>query len=883
MALEAASQLSEGMADISGFHLTNLQIERAMIIPSTAYGLEYSLNLKQVSGKSEAAPKWEFAIYSKQEDGPWIRHADGCIEIRRTGASPAPTRGYREKYLEIQGLCDKTLPPRQLYETLDVVGLNYGPCFQNVTSIATHRNSCISRVRISDTKSKMPANFEYPHIIHPATLDAMFQTLFAIESKPMVPSLIESIFVSSNIPHDIGHEFTGFATAERYGICDATGSIVMVSDTSNWEAPSVVVDGLRFTALSSPSIEDGGFIPNHRNLCSEIVWKEDYATSTVKDFTQMLSLMAHKYPSLSVLQCGGNENLAQHILETLSEGGVPRLSRYTFTDTQTLSAVKKTYEKLPVANLLEQRDWQDSKVHLARYNLIITAKDSGIDQMDANQLLLPQGLLLKEISPPLAPGSTESSSEPHRISKKPPLSCDLESQQFEAHLFVDKLDRVTETEVLIILPETVNSAMEDFVKSLTETFSNRGLGVSTGTLNETVPDGKACVCLLELCDSFVYNWTEKQFREFHHMQNTAKSLLWITRAANRRPVNARNAPIIALARTILSEDPQKTIVTLDLDENTSIASASLPKIVGSVVESMLAGFDEAEFAEEGGKLYIPRLMPLKELNMMIESESHVEIASQPIFDYSSAKNEYEMVLAKPGITNESFHFVENPLTHKLGPHEVEVQTLSAALQLGDLQTASGRTSDDKLGLDILGIVKNVGDKVTDFRYGDQVLAITPGAFKTVHRIHQGFVKHAPPPIDCCQYMPSALISAYYALCTVGRLSRKKRVLIHAGASSYGQAAIRIAIFLGAEVFVTVLGDRSHTQRATLLHNYHLPEDHILDANEDSFIAIILRSGKVDVLYNPTQEHTVANFKCVKACESMFLHGGTPPQQNIAQS
>ncbi|KAL2883985.1 hypothetical protein SGCOL_000623 [Colletotrichum sp. CLE4] len=883
MALEAASQLSHGMTDILGFHLTDLKIERAMTIPSTAYGLEYSLNLKQCSANLEAELVWEFSIYSKQEDGPWIRHADGCIKIRQKAVGlPSPTTGNEAKFKNIQSLCTTTMPPRQLYEILDVVGLNYGPCFQNVASISTHQNSCTSKIKIPDTKSKMPANFEYPHVIHPATLDAMFQTLFAIDTKPMVPSSIESIFVSANTPHGAGFEFTGFATAERHGLRDATGSIVMVDDISDWENPSIVVDGLHFTALSTPSIEDGGFIPNHRNLCSNVVWKEDYTTTLYADLTHMLELMAHKYPSLSVLQCGGDEQMARHILETLSSGDRLLLSRFTITDDNTLSNTQKIFEKSPAIKVLEYRSWEAVKEHSARYNLIIAARDSSVDMTQASQLLLQDGLLLNEVSPPMTPTTTDSLSGFQQLSDElaslqvayepdlnDAISCDMLDQHFEVHLFADALDPVSSPEVVLILPDTADATLKSFVMSLKDLLSDKEFKVSTGLLHEVDPAGKICIALLEACESFVFKWTTEQFSDFHNLQNTAKSVLWITRGANRRPTIPQNAPVIALVRTILSEDPQKTIVTLDLAEATHLTSSTLPKTVWSVLASILAGSVEAEFAEEGGDLYIPRLMPQEELNSMIENDSRIEVVQKPIFDQSSSIDSYKMAISRPGISNDNFYFAKTSYPTKLGSQEVEIQTLSAALHLSDLHTAMGRTDEDFLGIDVMGIISKVGRDVRDIRCGEQVVALVPGAFKTVHRVDQGFVKPAPLPFECCQYTPSALIAAYYAICGVGKLSKKKKILVHAGASSYGQAAIRIATLIGAEVFATVMGSDSNAQRATLVKAHSIPKDHIFDANGESFVAAVLRFGTVNIVYNPTQEHTAVSFKCVKPNGCVF--------------
>ncbi|KAL3303878.1 putative polyketide synthase [Colletotrichum asianum] len=878
MALQAASQLSMDMTDVLGFQVTNLRIERAMIIPSTAFGLEYSLNLKQITTKPEADPEWGFSIYSKQEQGAWIRHADGHVKIRRsTTASPLSTGGSKEKFSEVQALCDKSLPPRQLYEILDVVGLNYGPCFQNVVSISTYRNSCISKVRVPDTKSKMPCNFEYAHVIHPATLDSMFQTLFAIDSKPMVPSMIDSIFVAANISRDIGYEFTGYATAERSGLRDAKGSITMVSGQGGWDLPPVVVEGLHLTALATPSVEEGGFIPNHRNLCSEIVWKENYVTSTTEDFDHMLSLAAHKYPSLAVLQCGGNEQLAKHVLEVLSEGGAPRVSRYTVLDGSTFSVLKKKCEHSSALNVLEQRNWPGDKEKFPRYNIVITAKDSSVDQEDAFNLLAPEGLLLNEVSHLACDEGTDDLDEliqpadahhlraTYELEAEDAMSPWVIEQHFEARFFVNKVDMASAGEVVIIVPDDVVLDLVGLFNALIQLFLDKGFKVSVSTVsNVEAFGGKNCISLVEVCDNFVYNWTEEQFNDFHKLRETAKSVLWVTRSANRHPTDPRNAPIIALARTILSEDPQKTIVTLDLDADTSIDSASLPHTIWTVAESILTKCPEAEFAEEDGKLYIPRLMPLTALNKLIESESRIQLENAQVFDPSVVKTSYEMVISKPGIAADSFHFVENRFTSPLGQHEVEIRTVSASLSSDDLQTAMGRTTEVKLGLDVIGVVTRVGSAVKDYHRGKQVMAIVPGAFKSVHRVDQKLVKSVPLSIERCQFTPSGFIAASYALQTIGRLSSKKKVLIHAGASAYGQAALRIASHIGAEIFTTILNDISGDQRKTLRDAHGLLDDHILDASSESFVADVLATGKVDVVYNPTQENITVNAKCVKA-------------------
>lgn len=53
-------------------------------------------------------------------------------------------------------------------------------------------------------------------------------------------------------------------------------------------------------------------------------------------------------------------------------------------------------------------------------------------------------------------------------------------------------------------------------------------------------------------------------------------------------------------------------------------------------------------------------------------------------------------------------------------------------------------------------------------------------------------------------VPVAYLTAYYALVMRGRMTKNSKVLIHSGTGAVGLAAIRIALYRGAEVSQTLL-------------------------------------------------------------------------------
>jgi len=103
----------------------------------------------------------------------------------------------------------------------------------------------------------------------------------------------------------------------------------------------------------------------------------------------------------------------------------------------------------------------------------------------------------------------------------------------------------------------------------------------------------------------------------------------------------------------------------------------------------------------------------------------------------------------------------------------------------------------------------VGTGVTNLKVGDRVVYI-PGlekvaTFHTYGRIDQQTVVKLPEALtfEIAAGLPVVYATVIYGLRDVGRLARNENVLIHAAAGGVGQAAIRYAKHVGAEIFATV--------------------------------------------------------------------------------
>lgn len=111
-----------------------------------------------------------------------------------------------------------------------------------------------------------------------------------------------------------------------------------------------------------------------------------------------------------------------------------------------------------------------------------------------------------------------------------------------------------------------------------------------------------------------------------------------------------------------------------------------------------------------------------------------------------------------------------------------------------------------LGLELAGEVERPAGQ---WRAGDRVMAVvTGGGYAELAAVPAGVALPVPAGLSYEQAaaIPEAFLTAYLNLFTLGRLAADEAVLIHAGASGVGTAAIQLARAAGARVLVTAGSD-----------------------------------------------------------------------------
>ena len=143
--------------------------------------------------------------------------------------------------------------------------------------------------------------------------------------------------------------------------------------------------------------------------------------------------------------------------------------------------------------------------------------------------------------------------------------------------------------------------------------------------------------------------------------------------------------------------------------------------------------------------------------------------------------------------------------------QVRLRVAWAGVNRADLMQRAGRYppppgASEILGLEVSGIVVETGPGVERPRVGDRVCALLAGggyAEEVVVDARQ--VLPLPGGLDLCQAaaLPEVYATAWLNLFMEGALTTGERVLLHAGASGVGTAAIQLCRAFGHPCFVTV--------------------------------------------------------------------------------
>lgn len=146
-----------------------------------------------------------------------------------------------------------------------------------------------------------------------------------------------------------------------------------------------------------------------------------------------------------------------------------------------------------------------------------------------------------------------------------------------------------------------------------------------------------------------------------------------------------------------------------------------------------------------------------------------------------------------------------------GTGEILVRVHATALNRADILQRQGHYPPPPgvspvLGLEVAGVVEERGPGVTRWKTGNKVMALLAGgAYAEYAVVHQDLAMPIPEGwnFEQAACIPEAFLTAWQALHLLAQTQPGEKVLIHAGASGVGVAAIQVATrLLGASCMAT---------------------------------------------------------------------------------
>ncbi|MXX31157.1 MAG: NAD(P)H-quinone oxidoreductase, partial [Chloroflexi bacterium] len=236
-----------------------------------------------------------------------------------------------------------------------------------------------------------------------------------------------------------------------------------------------------------------------------------------------------------------------------------------------------------------------------------------------------------------------------------------------------------------------------------------------------------------------------------------------------------------------------------------------------------------------------------------------------------------IVVDPPGKTAESLRLDEVP-DPQPADEEVLLRVHATALNRADMMQRMGsypaqHGASEILGLELAGEVIEAGSKVRNLSVGDRVYGLSGGGgYAEMATLHESLAMPIPDELTYHEAasIPEVFFTANTAVRTLGETLPGERILIHAGGSGVGIAAIQIARLIGAEVWITA-GSEEKCERAR-----ELGADLTINYREQDFAEVVAeRTGGqgVDVILDVIgRDYWDANLRALGHAGRLVLVG-----------
>ncbi|PVI03918.1 ketoacyl-synt-domain-containing protein [Periconia macrospinosa] len=875
MAIEAAKELADPNRALSGFVLRDVDFSKAMELEGATEVLEVITSLRPKNGIAKDATTFDFEIIS-YANPDWLRNIRGSIEIQYEEEKEWDANQRKDfaktvisRHKTTKDACTEPVDESFMYKRLKWWGLDYGPSFRKAKDQFVSSND--EALATIETMKSEGEDLQ-PHIIHPATFDAIGHLCFTAYSaggkNPIataMPSTIDYAWVSSHglstpsadavqtCVNVVGRTPRGFQ-AEITGV-----------NPENTDELRVHVKGCTMAFISEVREESEDMkkvvLPNPEQQWYHVERKPDLALLSSAEIEKYIyqqcgekadsldlackyiELAAHQNPGLQILQLGsGDEAQTQHILSAALDqqgNGVLTCAKYDIADTEekNLASLQKAFTKY--GEKMSFHDLSSSNYKAGQYDLVIvldhdrTPENFSAVLQEAKKSIKSGGRLIAK-APILETSRLEEELNKNGLSK-PGLS--LKSPQDTEGGIVVSEAATAEIETnsseqkvrLIVVGDFANAHHTSFVNGIKEqTKDEARFEVVQTSLAEAPKDPEIRRSILILLSDPEHLCLESMSEDSLALLQTLISfnskVLWVSNKEAEKAIGG--SPVSAIiegsARSLRMENSglHMVVLTLAFFEGRSVHHV-LP-VLKKMVSRPAGSNYEQEYFEVDGRLHTDRLInsnSLKEAADKFLAPQYVETVKIADHDFKLEISQFTKL--------DTLHFVEeSDVKGELGPEEIEVRVNAVSIESRDHRKVMGKGKNQKpqFGNACAGVVIDSGRNGA-FKTGDRVLAIGKNSFRSRVRTLSSQVIKLPDTVDfvqACEQIP-ALTALLYAVTVVGRWRAGQSVMVYPCTGFIGDAAIQICQKLGANVSATVYSEEKSQE---LSEHFNIPKDSI---------------------------------------------------------
>ncbi|KAL1642568.1 Type I Iterative PKS [Diplodia intermedia] len=783
--------------------------------------------------------------------------------------------------------------PSDVYASMKRVGIQHGPIFQNIKAVRARESGSLATLEVVDTASTMPYQHEHEHVIHPTTLDSVFQAVYAAlpdaganMASAQVPRTIKNLWIAGDISSVPGTKYRAISDVRDLDKQGFKADVKVVNDGADDDDVVIKIDDFFFQSIGGAL---GGGDPCENDKFLTPKWVPDLALTppallqqqlaqepadgepldrSRRQLAELVGLVAHKSPRARILEIGAGDGAAtRHALHALGASADDPLAQvYDFTDAS---------DEGFAAAADEFQAWQ-SLVSFKTLDIEQAPAPQGFEEGSYDLVLAGQALhrtpslaaTLANVRALLKPGGKLLLVEPTGDADQGTWDAELKSGGFtgvdlqvpgsEYTVMLSSADgpaRSYHPEVVIATP--AEALPQGWVDRLAG-----AVGALTGAAPAVQPydnldcEGKVVVFVGDLSGSVLTRPDDAQFEAIRALCTASRGVLWVTRGGAVDSNDPFASLAYGFARVLRLEYVGKRIGTLDLDpRRDDIWSAPAADAIASVFSELFADPSappsdprDYEFAERDGQIRILRYFKDHDRNRTWFPGPADAAATTP-----QPFHNLRLTVDNPGQLD-SLVFARSPPSGRLAEDEVEIAPRAFGISPRDVGVATGALQQDRrTGFECAGVVTRAGPR-SGFAPGDRVAALLSGGDGIAGAVRAKHTSAVRIPDDMgfemAAALPVAFATAWVALADAARLEAGERVLVHDAASAVGQAAASLAAnVFGAEVFVTVAGPE---QTAFVRQVLGLPRERIFSGADASFAPAVVAATQgrgVDVVVN----------------------------------